>query len=322
MEGTATMNQDISERLAARRKALGLSQEALAERIGVTRQAISKWERSESSPDTDNLIALAALYEVSLDDLLYEDVLEESAAGSRDTDTATNDTRTTTDDAKGDNVSTDTSATNSTANTAATACDTDETFETDASEGSVHVAPDGIHIDDGKDHVHVSLKDGVHVVDGKKGNTVHVSWDGVHVNDKSYDSVHDFHAANHIFAHDASHQKPKAYRIWMHFPFPALVVLAYLIIGLVTGVWAQSLFLAFTIPLYYAIGTCIGNRNIPAFVSSLYSIGALAWFCYEAFIEGQPHPAWVILLTIPLVCGIVAWAQHAFGKSRRSRQHH
>lgn len=63
------MNVEIAERLAARRKLAGLSQEALAEKLGVSRQAVSKWERSESSPDTDNLIALAKLYGVSLDEL-------------------------------------------------------------------------------------------------------------------------------------------------------------------------------------------------------------------------------------------------------------
>jgi len=67
------MNVEIAERLAARRKQAGLSQEALAEKLGVSRQAVSKWERSESSPDTDNLIALAKLYGVSLDELLYVD---------------------------------------------------------------------------------------------------------------------------------------------------------------------------------------------------------------------------------------------------------
>ena len=67
------MNVEIAERLAARRKQAGLSQEALAEKLGVSRQAVSKWERSESSPDTDNLIALARLYGVSLDELLYVD---------------------------------------------------------------------------------------------------------------------------------------------------------------------------------------------------------------------------------------------------------
>ena len=59
--------------LARAAKLAGLSQEALAEKLGVSRQAVSKWERSESSPDTDNLIALAKLYGVSLDELLYVD---------------------------------------------------------------------------------------------------------------------------------------------------------------------------------------------------------------------------------------------------------
>ncbi|MEG0468184.1 MAG: helix-turn-helix transcriptional regulator, partial [Mucinivorans sp.] len=45
----------------------------MAARLSVSRQAVSKWERSESSPDTDNLIALAKIYGVSLDDLLYVD---------------------------------------------------------------------------------------------------------------------------------------------------------------------------------------------------------------------------------------------------------
>ena len=56
------MDLAMAQRLVDRRKAAGLSQEALAAQLGVSRQAVSKWERSESSPDTDNLIALAALY--------------------------------------------------------------------------------------------------------------------------------------------------------------------------------------------------------------------------------------------------------------------
>ena len=65
------MDLAMAQRLVDRRKAAGLSQEALAAQLGVSRQAVSKWERSESSPDTDNLIALAALYGVSVDEWLY-----------------------------------------------------------------------------------------------------------------------------------------------------------------------------------------------------------------------------------------------------------
>lgn len=76
------MNIDTAKRLADRRKRAGFSQEALALELGVSRQAVSKWERSESSPDTDNLIALAQLYGVSLDDLLYKDVEDDSESAS------------------------------------------------------------------------------------------------------------------------------------------------------------------------------------------------------------------------------------------------
>jgi len=65
------MTIEIANRLVEWRKQNRLSQEELAEKIGVSRQAVSKWERAESSPDTDNLIELARLYNISLDELLY-----------------------------------------------------------------------------------------------------------------------------------------------------------------------------------------------------------------------------------------------------------
>jgi len=67
------MNIEIANRLVELRKKMGLSQEDLADKLGISRQAISKWERAEASPDTDNLICLAKIYGVSLDDLLKTD---------------------------------------------------------------------------------------------------------------------------------------------------------------------------------------------------------------------------------------------------------
>lgn len=64
------MDLKTANRLQQLRKENGYSQDALAEKLGLSRQAISKWERGESSPDTDNLIALAELYHMSLDQLL------------------------------------------------------------------------------------------------------------------------------------------------------------------------------------------------------------------------------------------------------------
>ena len=70
------MNVEIANRLYELRKKSGLSQEELADRLGVTRQSISKWERAEASPDTDNLILLSKIYNVSLDELLYSEDIE------------------------------------------------------------------------------------------------------------------------------------------------------------------------------------------------------------------------------------------------------
>ena len=64
------MDIDLSSRLAEYRKQNKLSQEALAEKLGLSRQAVSKWERGESSPDTVNLIALSRIYGVTIDELL------------------------------------------------------------------------------------------------------------------------------------------------------------------------------------------------------------------------------------------------------------
>ncbi len=64
------MNIQVANKLHQLRKQHNLSQEELASKIGISRQAISKWERAETSPDTDNLISLAKLYNVSIDELL------------------------------------------------------------------------------------------------------------------------------------------------------------------------------------------------------------------------------------------------------------
>lgn len=60
----------IHERIFSLRRAAGLSQETLAERVGVSRQAIGKWESGASLPGLDNLQALAAALGVRCDDLL------------------------------------------------------------------------------------------------------------------------------------------------------------------------------------------------------------------------------------------------------------
>ena len=289
------MDLAMAQRLVNRRKAAGLSQEALAAQLGVSRQAVSKWERSESSPDTDNLIALAALYGVSLDELLYGE-----AAGDGDAEAS------------------------------------DEAEEAENSTDNARCGD--------KPLVDISLAHGIHVIDPNKGEEVHVGWNGIHVtNERKGEEVHvgpggvhvdtledDGHSvhtnadgtvtidgetfsswkeAHDKLDHHGKHFHTKLGRAWNMFPFPALIALAYLALGIVYGTWATGLFLVFLIPVYYAIGDFIDRCRLSKLVGSIYPAAAIAWFLYMWLCLGQPHPAWVILITIPVVGALMHWCR-------------
>ena len=78
-EEKQAVKRTLGETLKAHRTRCQMTQEFVAESLGVSRQAVSKWERAESSPDTDNLLALARLYGVSLDALLLHTPAGEAA---------------------------------------------------------------------------------------------------------------------------------------------------------------------------------------------------------------------------------------------------
>lgn len=65
---------NIGERLLKLRKEKGLSQEEIANIIGVSRQTISKWETGESNPDFDKIIPLCDLYNISTDELIRGEI--------------------------------------------------------------------------------------------------------------------------------------------------------------------------------------------------------------------------------------------------------
>lgn len=308
------MNVEIAQRLALRRRNAGLSQEALAEKLGVSRQAVSKWERSESSPDTDNLIALAQLYNLSLDDLLYAEVppanepMPEKAdtkePESTDPEPSVSEFESySTDDIPVEEVEVEveTEPVEDTNNSHSTASG----FNYDKEDrGKVHIGFDGIHVEDGGDSVHVSWAEGVHVVD-HAGEEVHVDWDGVRINSKQGPRP------DQVFKHDRHHRDRYGYygqgpltpfaRNWLRFPFWALVIIAYLLAGIIQGFWLPGLCFFLTIPVYYALGPAIEHKRIAPFLGVLYPILTIGWFCWMAFVENQPHPAWAIFLTIPIV---------------------
>lgn len=313
------MNVEIAERLAARRKQAGLSQEALAEKLGVSRQAVSKWERSESSPDTDNLIALARLYGVSLDELLYvDDAIADDVAFEAQ------------DRACSAGVGATSGAGDGSSGTAAGDGETPGGPAPDgpASDGptpagdrprrrgdKVHVGFDGIHVEDGEDYVSVSWHDGVHVVDSAKGDAVHVGWDGVHVH--GHDAGHAFTRGDDPFDwHEARDFRQK----WLRFPFWLVVILGYLLAGIFYDAWGPGLFLFFLCPVYYVIGVAIAERRIAPAICALYPLAVAAWFFWMAFMEGAWHPAWAAFLTIPIVECLTVYASHSWRRRKKARE--
>ena len=70
------MNIEIANRLIELRKKSGLSQEQLAEKLGLSRQAVSKWEHGVALPDIMTLYAMCRLFGVTMEQLITSDIAE------------------------------------------------------------------------------------------------------------------------------------------------------------------------------------------------------------------------------------------------------
>lgn len=260
------MNIEIANRLYEYRKNMGLTQEELAEKIGVSRQAVSKWERSEASPDTDNLIELSKVYGVTLDELLKgkEESAEEEAPETKEAE--------------------------------AESSEPEEAVHVHAESGSdkVDIGFKGIHINS-KDGTKVSIdKNGIFV--SENGEEKVFTDEGGHIF-KSQDIIEEEHEHHHNFWKlfpypfitiaaylalgflvipggweygwlvfltiplyytlvDAIQKKNAS-----HFAYPVLVVIAYLICGLFYGLWHPMWVLFLTVPLYYFITEAINKSR-------------------------------------------------------------
>ena len=78
----------IADKIVSLRKKAGWSQEDLAEKLGVTRQSVSKWEGAQSVPDMDKVVMMSRLFGISTDFLLKDELEEETpCAAAQDDDT-------------------------------------------------------------------------------------------------------------------------------------------------------------------------------------------------------------------------------------------
>lgn len=273
------MTIELANRLIEFRRKHNLSQEQLADKLHVSRQTISKWERSESSPDTDNLIELAKLYNIPLDDLLnctkdVDSVLKEGVTSFQRTYSSDNEKFTTQEE---DNL-----------NSNAESSSKDEKNKT-FKDGEVHV-------DFGPFHVHTSSDD---------GDSVYVGKDGIHVQEKGGDSVHissDGIKINNINVNDYKNRKNRytyAKAILSSVCFAAFVI-SYLCLGFLLpnyigwiSYWPLMFFVIFIPSIVEAIEyKQFSKVTVPLLVVGIYLILGMRL--------GLWHPYWVLFLFIPV----------------------
>lgn len=289
------MNIEIANRLVNLRKSNNLSQEALAEKLGISRQAVSKWERAEASPDTDNLILLARLYHVSLDELLKtedeipipepeeelpENLLPESIL-SKPALIETENPETETPES-GEHIGNTGSVQDDTG--------TDSSDKEDAD--YVHVGLGGVHVKDKNSEVHVGW-DGIHVDDRGKGDNVHIDKNGVYVNGEKYDSRNLF---------------------FSHFPIGAFIIVIYLLIGCIYGAWHPGWILFLLIPIWHSLVMAVRKRSAYCFAYPI--LVTLIYLCL-GFFGYWWHPGWVLYLTIPLYYSVASWINSLIKDYRR-----
>ena len=77
----------LADKIISLRKKAGWSQEELAEKLGVTRQSVSKWEGAQSVPDMDKVVTMSRLFGVTTDYLLKDELEEETPCAAEDEDT-------------------------------------------------------------------------------------------------------------------------------------------------------------------------------------------------------------------------------------------
>jgi transcriptional regulator with XRE-family HTH domain len=267
------MTLETANRLYELRKKNNLSQEELAEKLGVSRQAVSKWERSEASPDTDNLIALAKIYGLTLDELVYGEREEDKGAKA--------------DEAQEEKEE-DASLKNE-----------DVYINIDDGEDKVTIGKDGILVEE-KDGTRVKIN-----VNEKLMKKIfskieeHIDDDDDDDDDYEYDCDYDYADDDKTIVGIKLNKHSSKTRFWLEVPYPIICVVAYLIFGCydICGGWALSWIIFVTVPVYYSFVEAIYKKRFAEFA---YPVFAACVYLYLGMYHGNWHPSWLIFVTIPV----------------------
>lgn len=270
------MTLETANRLYELRKKNNLSQEELAEKLGVSRQAVSKWERSEASPDTDNLIGLAKIYGLSLDELIYGKKEEKKEETQEEPKDETKEEKT-----EGEKLFVD----------------------IDDGEDKVKIGPKGIFVES-KDGEKVKISfNGIKIENIKSDGSDYDDYDDEddeddEVDDELYETV--FEEIKNTEKGNRVHIKvSRPTKFWLEVPFPIICAIAYLIFGFynIYGGWALSWVIFITIPIYYSFVEAIYKRRFSEFA---YPILTAFVYLVLGLYYGNWHPSWIIFITIPV----------------------
>ena len=290
------MTLETANRLFELRKKHNLSQEELAEKLGVSRQAVSKWERSEASPDTDNLIALAKIYDLSLDELVFGEREEEKTEDPKEEPTNEN----------GDDVY----------------------INIDADEDKVEIGPDGILVKE-KNGNTVKININGKIM-GKILDRMDVDYDdkfddddedGDDEDDELYETIYftegDIKGTNKKLHLKIKKEKDtKATRFWMQIPYAVICALLYLVFGFynILGGWALSWVIFITIPIYYSLVEAIYKRKFTDFAYPVFC--AFIYLVFGLYFKNW-HPSWLIFVTVAIYYPIANELDKLIRKNRK-----
>ena len=297
------MTIETANRLYELRKQKGLSQEELAEKLGVSRQAVSKWERSEASPDTDNLIALAKIYDLSLDELIFGEKQKEEKQEEKEEPTEKSADEPVTDTPDGIN--------------------------------KVNIGPGGIFVEseDG-DKVHISLK-GIKITEGKKSKSnksgvkidlggLRYDPEGFFADDKDDEEDDEDEDDNDDAIIKDGHfhvevDKRSNIALWLEVPYSIICLIAYLLFGFcdICGGWALSWIIFITIPVFNSVLDAICKKRFSKFAYAVFTAFA---YLYIGLYQGLWHPSWLIFLTIPVYYSIAGAIDKAIKRKNKSHK--
>lgn len=285
------MTIETANRLYELRKKQGLSQEELAEKLGVSRQAISKWERSEASPDTDNLIALAKIYGLSLDELIY---------GEKQ-NTQKNEQKT---EQKGDEE-------NCAENENSSTDDNSYHINIEDKDGNVKIGAGSILVES-NDGDKVTIRHEGILVESNDREKVKIGFNGLKIGMDVDVSIDDDDEEDEEWQDQKTKEKYKS-SIWRKLPYPVLCLIAYLIFGClkICGGWALSWIIFATIPLYYSFVKAIYKRRLSSFAYPVFTVTA---YLFAGLYFSCWHPSWIIFVTIPVyyfIAGLIDKKTHS-----------